>query len=330
VFFYYEAKLPDRSVFASIVATMDRLVVNMVKQVVNVRRNCCMDLGVVGLSLSCLNFTAALDFIQSSGGNCLELCTVKGAHRGTLDLDPGNRAAVAQMVRQRGLRLVSVAGYNDFTVTDQSELRRQVERLNWYCELAADLDVGLVRVMSGDPPGGQIHTEHLTAIAAGMKMTVKRAAELDIVLALENHGLGVNDAELLLHILEAVNSERLKITLDTGNFGWAGHNLEDTYRYFEMLSPYVANVHLKDLLWLSDGQVKFVPLGQGTIDFKKLLMTLKKAGYQGALLCEYEGAGEPKELIKAGAFNRDPLVDRIKEGTRASLDYIRSFSGTAW
>jgi sugar phosphate isomerase/epimerase len=289
-----------------------------------------MDLGVVGLSLSCLNFTAALDFIQASGGNCLELCTVKEAHHGTLDLDPGNRAAVAQMVRQRGLRLVSVAGYNDFTVTDPSELRRQVERLNWYCELAADLDVGLVRVMSGDPPGGQIHTEHLTAIVAGMKMAVKRAAELDIVLALENHGLGVNDAARLLQILEAVNSERLKITLDTGNFGWAGHNLEDTYRYFEMLAPYVANVHLKDLLWLSDGQVKFVPLGQGTIDFEKLFRILQKAGYHGALLCEYEGAGEPKELLKTGIFERIPLVEQVKEGTRQSLNYIRSLRGVSW
>jgi sugar phosphate isomerase/epimerase len=289
-----------------------------------------MDLGVVGLSLSCLNFTDTLDFIKAIGGNCLELCTVKGAHRGTLDLSPENRADVAQMVNQRGLRLVSVAGYNDFTVMGPLELRRQVEKLNWYCEMAADLDVKLVRVMSGDPAGGQFRPEHLTGIVTGMKMAVRRAAELDIVLALENHGLGVNDAERLLQILEAVNSERLKITLDTGNFGWAGHSLEDTYRYFEMLAPYVVNVHLKDLLRRSDGQVKFVPLGQGTIDFEKLFKILQKAGYQGAVLCEYEGAGEPKELIKAGTFNRDPLVDQLKEGTKQSLNYIRLLNGLYW
>jgi sugar phosphate isomerase/epimerase len=288
-----------------------------------------MDLGVVGLSLSCLNFTDTLDFIKKIGGNCLELCTVKGAHRGTLDLGPENRATVKNLVDHRELRITSVAGYNDFTVIDPVELRHQVEKLNWYCKLAADLDVKLVRVMSGDPANGQFRQEHLTSIVAGMKLAIEKAAELHVVLALENHGFFVNDADILMQILEAVNSEWLKITLDTGNFGWSGHSLNDTYRYFEMLAPYVANVHLKDFIIMSDGRVKFVPLGKGMVCFEKLIKTLQKAGYQGALLCEYEGAGEPKELIKAGTFNQEQLVDQLKEGTKQSLNYIRSLSGSS-
>jgi L-ribulose-5-phosphate 3-epimerase len=287
-----------------------------------------MELGVVGLSLSCLNFTDTLDFINEIGGNCLELCTVKDAHRGTLDLNPENRATVKKMVSDRQLRIISVAGYNDFTVLDSVELNHQVEKLSWYCKLAADLDVKLVRVMSGDPDSGQFRQEHLTSIVAGMKLAVTKAAEFNVVLALENHGYLVNDADTLLKILEAVGSERLKITLDTGNFGWSGHSLNDTYRYFEMLASYVVNVHLKDYI-MSDGQVKFVPLGKGMVCFTELFKTLQKAGYQGAFLCEYEGVGEPKELIKAGTFNRDELVNQLKAGTEQSLNYIRSLSGSS-
>ena len=282
-----------------------------------------MKIGVVGLSLSCMDFTDTLDFIREIGGSCIEPCTVKGAHNNTLDLSDSNRTEVIKMVRDRGLSIPSVAGYNDFTVSDPDGLKEQVERLKWYCQLASDLDVKLVRVLSGDDQNGESRPVYLRNIISGMKMAVKMADELDLTLALENHGHLVNDAPTLLQILNEVASERLKITLDTGNFAWAGHSLDDSYRYFESLAPYVANVHLKDFI-LADGQAKFVPLGQGLLDFKQLFGILRAKGYQGTFLCEYEGVGEPKELLKAGVFNQESLVGKLKQGTRESLAHLRA------
>ena len=282
-----------------------------------------MKIGVVGLSLSCMDFTDTLDFIREIGGNCIELCTVKGAHNNTLDLSEGNRAEVIKTVHNHGLSIISVAGYNDFTFSNPNELKAQVERLKWYCQLASDLDVKLVRVLSGDDQKGEPRSVYLQNIISGMRMAAKMAEELDLTLALENHGHLVNDAPTLLQILNEVASERLKITLDTGNFAWAGHSLDDSYRYFESLAPYVANVHLKDFI-LADGQAKFVPLGQGLLDFKQLFGILRAKGYQGTFLCEYEGVGEPKELLKAGVFNQESLVAALKQGTRESLDYLRT------
>lgn len=285
-----------------------------------------MKVGVVGLSLSCLNFNDTLDFIRDSGGSCIELCTVKGAHNNTLDLSVSNRTAIKKAVRERGLLITSVAGYNDFTVSDITELKKQVEQLSWYCQLASDLNVKIVRVLSGDHQGGEPRQQYISSIIKGMKMAVKVAEELDLILALENHGHLVNDAPTMLRILQEVASDRLKITLDTGNFSWAGHSLDETYHYFEMLAPHVANVHLKDFIFDNE-QVKFVPLGQGLIIFKQLLNILQENDYQGMFLCEYEGAGEPKELLKAGVFNQERFVTELKQGTRQSLDYIGSIFG---
>ncbi len=287
-----------------------------------------MKVGVVGLSLSLLDFTDLLDFIRDVGGSCLELCTVKGAHNNTLDLSAGNLMKVKKNVSDRGLLITSVAGYNDFTLPNLQELKNQVEQLRWYCQLAVDLDVKVVRVLSGDNQSGELRSEYLSNIITGMKMAVGMAEELDLTLALENHGCLVNDAPALLQILNEVASERLKITLDTGNFVWAGHSLADSYRYFEMLAPYIANVHLKDFI-SENGQVRFVPLGQGMLDFNQLFQILQAVGYQETFLCEYEGAGEPKNFLKEGTFNRKRLVVELKQGTKESLDYIRSiFKGS--
>ncbi len=287
-----------------------------------------MKVGVVGLSLSLLDFTDLLDFIRDVGGSCLELCTVKGAHNNTLDLSAGNLMKVKKNVSDRGLLITSVAGYNDFTLPNLQELKNQVEQLRWYCQLAVDLDVKVVRVLSGDNQSGELRSEYLSNIITGMKMAVGMAEELDLTLALENHGCLVNDAPALLQILNEVASERLKITLDTGNFVWAGHSLADSYRYFEMLAPYIANVHLKDFI-SENGQVRFVPLGQGMLDFNQLFQILQAVGYQETFLCEYEGAGEPKNFLKEGSFNRKRLVVELKQGTKESLDYIRSiFKGS--
>jgi len=279
--------------------------------------------GVVCLSLSCLDFTEVLAFVREIGGETIELCTVAGAHNGTLDLE-ADRPSLLQKVKSYGVSITSVAGYNDFTFPGEDELGHQVKRLEWYCKLAADLGVGIVRVMSGDPRPGLSREEMVANIIRGFKKAVKMAKKYHVVLALENHGHLVNDAPTLVEILQAVNDDHLRLTLDTGNFCWAGRSLEEAAAYFKELAPYVVNVHLKDLVFTGPAKVQFLPLGEGDLDLKKVIQELATVGYNGALLCEYEGMGEPKELLKAGVFNQEKFREGLKNGTRQSLQYIRN------
>ena len=115
------------------------------------------------------------------------------------------------------------------------------------------------------------------------------------ILALENHGHLVNDAPTLVEILQAVNDDHLRLTLDTGNFCWAGRSLEEAAAYFKELAPYVVNVHLKDLVFTGPAKVQFLPLGEGDLDLKKVIQELATVGYNDSALREYEGMGEPKE-----------------------------------
>jgi len=44
------------------------------------------------------------------------------------------------------------------------------------------------------------------------------------------------------------------------------------------------------------------------MDLRRIVTLLADHGYQGALLCEYEGMGDPKELLQSGVFRQEKYV----------------------
>ena len=283
-----------------------------------------MKIGVVCLSLSCMDFLDVLDFVRDIGGEAIELCTVKGAHNGTLNLAGDNRLSIPRTVESFGLSITSVAGYNDFASHVTDELQTQIERLENYCKLAADLNVNIVRAMGGDPKPGLSKSQMIENVIQGFKIAVEMAGQYGVILALENHGTIINDGPALMKIIDEVASDNLRLTLDTGNFCWAGFSLDESYEYFKQLVPYVANVHLKDVVFDAGNEALFVPLGQGKMDLRMILTLLAGHGYQGALLCEYEGMGDPKELLESGVFGHEKYVEQLKSGTKQSLAYLKN------
>ncbi|NMB21190.1 MAG: sugar phosphate isomerase/epimerase [Firmicutes bacterium] len=284
-----------------------------------------MKLGVVSLSIGFLEIPEAVRFIKEIGGKTFELSTAEGVHRGSLDFTESGRHSLANLVQNEGLSITSVAGYSDFTLSDSEFVREQLEGLERYAELAQSLGVKFVRVMGGNAKPELSKPEMVSNIIAGFKQAVQIAEKYDVIFALENHGTLVNDGPTLVKIIEEVNSPYLRLTMDTGNFCWAGNSLEDAYDYFAQVSPYVVNVHLKDFVYEND-EVQFVPLGEGLIDFKKVFNMLGKVDYQGSILCEYEGVGDPRVLMQDGTFYRDEVMDQVKNATKSSLEFLRSIT----
>src|SRR5437667_10880002 len=65
----------------------------------------------------------------------------------------------------------------------------------------------------------------------------------------------------------------------------------------EIIGPYVQGVHAKDGLWPTDPRNlgKEVPIGQGKVDFLKVIRRLKEMNYQGAITIEREISG-PQQM----------------------------------
>ena len=79
----------------------------------------------------------------------------------------------------------------------------------------------------------------------------------------------------------------------------------------EILAPYVQGIHAKDGLWPTNPRElgKEVPIGQGRVDFPKIIARLKQLSYQGAVTIEREISGpEQMEDVRAAKAYLEGLI----------------------
>ena len=124
-----------------------------------------------------------------------------------------------------------------------------------------------------------------------LKEIVAVAAEYDVVLAMENHMDFTADEQV--EILQRVDSDNLRVLLDTGN---NLRILEDPIEVVRKLAPYAVGTHVKDIIATGIGNPatewrKFwpgAPLGRGIIDLPQVVDILKENNYQGSLNVEID------------------------------------------
>ncbi|TSC67866.1 MAG: xylose isomerase-like TIM barrel [Parcubacteria group bacterium Gr01-1014_73] len=97
-----------------------------------------------------------------------------------------------------------------------------------------------------------------------------------------------------LSLLKRFNSETIKANYDSGNSAALGYNVVEE---LNTLSPYLANIHIKDRLLHGTT----VPLGTGNTNFEKFFRTLKKNKYQGSMILQVARGedGKEKETLKS-------------------------------
>ena len=96
----------------------------------------------------------------------------------------------------------------------------------------------------------------------------------------------------LLRTIEDIGLDNVGVNLDPANLILYGKaNPVDA---LDVIGTYVRGVHAKDGLYPTSGRYlgKEVPLGQGKVDFPRLVARLKEVGYDGALTIEREISGD--------------------------------------
>jgi len=106
-----------------------------------------------------------------------------------------------------------------------------------------------------------------------------RAAELGVLLALENHWGLSRKPEGVLRIVDAVDSPWLGVLMDTGNF------LEEPYGKLEKMAPKTSFVQAKTYY----GGGEWYTLD---IDYKRVAKILRAVNYKGYVSLEFEGKEE--------------------------------------
>jgi len=230
------------------------------------------------------------DFLQYAADTGFEYVELQCGDVG-VDTDD-NPEATAEKVRQevesRGLKVSALAAGNDFVVLDEEVVARQVARMQRVCRLAQILGTDVIRTEGGSPKDEVPEARYVEAMAGCLKRCAEFCEDMQIKLAVDNHGVVTNDADLQVELFETVGSRFVGANVDTMNYRWKGHSLETVNRFYEIIAPYAFHTHLKDGTG-SRGNYVGAVLGEGEIDLAHAVDCLKRAGYEGVWCAEYEG-----------------------------------------
>ncbi|HXG24722.1 MAG TPA: sugar phosphate isomerase/epimerase family protein [Chthonomonadales bacterium] len=195
---------------------------------------------------------------------------------------------IARIKRQCYLLGLDISGSpmrNTFTYPPGPERDREIAGVQQWIDRAAQLGAPCVRIFAGSRQPGQSQKEAEQCCIECIQAACEHAVQRGVLLALENHGGIVEEAEALLNIVQKVNSEWCGINLDTGNFRTA-----DPYGDLARCAPYAVSVQVK-----TEVQPKGQPKREA--DFARIVQVLKDADYRGYLTLEYEAAEEPLKAV---------------------------------
>ena len=205
--------------------------------------------------------------------------------------------AAAQAYKQAGLHVSGLLLANNFNAED---VQAEIEWVAGAVRAGEVIGADAVRVDAAMTGQRELPKDkRVTIYADAVKQVLAATEDYQIPLGIENHGAQGNDPQWLQSVLDAVNSPRLGVTLDTGNFYWAGFPLNTVYQIVEDLVAQVRHVHCKNIAYpvrhrqrrreLGWQYGEYVaPIHQGDIDHGKIVAMLAAAGYEGGLNIEDE------------------------------------------
>ena len=235
----------------------------------------------------------ALAGIAEAGYRYVELSAVPGW---TEHVDVHGDTAVTRVQLERyGLQAVSISGHSDLRT--RAGLEHGLAVVRW----AERFGVPIVNTAIG----GHAHVEESEDPFMAYIGTLADAAQAaGLVVALEIHGDLMASGEIAIPLLDRIGHPAVKVNYDTANVEhYSGARAEDD---LPLIADRVANVHLKDSRG-GKGEWDFPAIGEGHVDFGRVLAILSEAGYEGPYAVEIEFSGEPW-----------PPLDEVTEAMRAS------------
>ena len=219
---------------------------------------------------------------------------------------PQSRRAAEETVRlaqECGLEVPCISPENDFSNPNPQLRRVQIDRVRRWIEIAAGLEIPVLRIFTGYEVEGHTLEEQRSWVREAFAEVSPYTAECNVVLALENHSTIANSPQEVKDLIDAIGSPGFRCCLDANNFSDLDDGLELMYTGSELLLPLTAHSHVKFLKMAPDGQ-------DSKIDYTRLLPLYIKAGYDGWLSLELSTDEEPERRSGlAACYLRKVLSD---------------------
>lgn len=217
-----------------------------------------------------------------------------------------------------GQRITAFCMFNRFDERPELEI-------SWCREVARRAkELGVPAIRIDVVPHKLSSAEFLPFAIETLRKVLAETEATGVKFAIENHGHTTNDPEFLTPLFQGVGSDRLGLTLDTGNFYWFGHPLTKLYQLYATFASRVFHTHCKSIHYPESEREKQRPVGwkygeyhgsicEGDIDFARVVTILKQAGYSNDLCVENESLGKLSAAEATATLRREvELLKRLR------------------
>ena len=260
------------------------------------------------------------------------MLAAKRPHVSLLDYDNEARQKLRARIKELGLELVCLAGYCDFTAgIDRAGIPNteiQAVYVGELARLARDLGTSMVRVYTGYERPDIPYDKQYEQVVEGLKLAGKLAAKYGVTLVVQNHHDIALHHEAMKWLLDEVNMPNVKAAFDCWTPTLEGLSSEELKKAIYVMKPYIVHTTTADYKELPRfrydpthtnyvrdmSQMRAVPMGQGFLDYKTFIGTLKEIGYQGYI------AYEMCEVLDGGGS-----IENLDKSAKAFLEYVKQF-----
>ncbi|MBI3821662.1 MAG: sugar phosphate isomerase/epimerase [Planctomycetes bacterium] len=239
----------------------------------------------------------------------------KRPHLSVLDHDAKSCDELRRILRDLQLKVVCLAGYNDFTLgSDRPDIparEMQILYVRELARLAQSLDCSLIRIFTSYDDLRTPYDQQWTATVASLKECAQQAATFGVTLGVQNHHDTAVHYETMFDLLEEVAEPNCKAMFDAWAPALHGMDLEAAVL---KMAPYLVHTTVADYVrrprfryqpplvnYTRDvDSIRAVPMGEGFIDYHKFFKALTKIGYRGYVayeMCSYLKGGGGEENL---------------------------------
>ncbi len=246
--------------------------------------------------------------IKNCSATGFEAVELRTTHKHGVEptLSKAQRAEVRRRFEDSPVRLLSLGSTCEYHSADPAEVRRNIEETHRFAELARDVGARGVKVRPNGFPEGVSKEKTLEQIGEALIECGKDAQNLGVELWVEVHGRGTQEPPHIRRIMDVCNHPAVGVCWNSNDTDVVNGSVKE---YFELLKPWIRNVHINEL-WrtLSPWNTAVgletrlpapgLPDWQEPYPWRELFGLLRAAGYNGYTLSEIPGSPEPLRLMQ--------------------------------
>ena len=180
--------------------------------------------------------------------------------KNVMDLNQDELNEAKKMLVDNGISVCAI-GSPIGKVKIDAHFGPHLDKFKHAVDLALFFEAPYIRMFSYYPPEGKDISDYRGEVMERMSAKVEIIKDVDVIMVHENEtDIYGHSAENCVDIAKTVDSPKLRLVYDPGNFVWGQKTKDNVKICWPLMKPYVAHIHIKD--WKVGEDVGSIP-GEG-------------------------------------------------------------------